>query len=62
MGRGKQEGGKKGVLVRVSEDLRDRVQKIALREDRPIGKQIERLLEEPLAKAEAQGKEAHASR
>ncbi len=49
------------VLVRVSATLRDRVQAVAMREGRTIGKQFERLVEEPLMKAEKEaGIEARA--
>lgn len=43
------------VLVRVPKDIRDRVLIVANRERRTIGAQIQVLLEEPLAQAEAQG-------
>lgn len=42
------------VLVRVPKEIRDRVLIVANRERRTIGAQIQVLLEEPLAQAEAQ--------
>lgn len=42
-------------VVRLPAELLDRVHLVASRERRTFGAQMEKLLEEPLAKAEAQG-------
>lgn len=48
-----QEGGRRTTLVRLGIRTVERVKVLAKQQENPIGKQIERLLEEPLANAEA---------
>ncbi len=48
-----QEESAETALIRVPKDIRDRLAKLAAQEGRSIGKQAERLIEEPLRKAEA---------